>query len=325
MELFLGIDTSCYTTSLAIVDGKGNLLSEARRLLAVPKGGRGLAQNEAVFQHIANMAELFKEVIADYNIDCLQGVCASIRPRPVDGSYMPVFTVAESYGKSAAILNNIPFVGTSHQEGHIAAGVWSAQGPRESTFLAVHLSGGTTEVLKVTKCLSGQQLFNIELLGGSSDLHAGQFIDRVGVALGLPFPAGPHMEKLAVNSSLDVTLPSSVKGYDISFSGPEAAAMRMIEKNVESSDIARAVERCVGNSLEKVIGRAMDETGISSVLVVGGVSANLYIRERLFKRLQRNYGSTRMYFADPSLSTDNAVGVALLGLSILTKESTCFS
>lgn len=320
MELFLGIDTSCYTTSLAIVDGEGNLLSEARRLLVTPPGGRGLAQNEAVFQHINNLPDLFDQLCADADTSRLRGIAASIRPRPVQGSYMPVFRVARSFGRSLSAMFGVPFTGTSHQEGHLAAGIWSARGPQETEFLAVHLSGGTTELLHVSKGTGSDntgQVFKINLLGGTSDLHAGQFVDRVGVALGLPFPAGPQLEQLArtcpEDDSVAVTIPSSVKGYQISFSGPETQALRLIAQNTAKPLVARAVEKCIAASLEKLVRRAVADTGTKDVLIVGGVSANIFIREKLTAKLNHREIGVRLYFADPGLSSDNAVGTALIG------------
>lgn len=309
MELFLGIDTSCYTTSLAVVDGEGNLFSEARRVLKVPEGGRGLAQSEAVFQHIGSLPDLFTEVFGEFGSYTFKGVAASTCPRSVPGSYMPVFKVSEGYGRSIAALLGIPFLGTSHQEGHLAAGMWSAGGPKDKDFLAVHVSGGTTEILRVAREKSN---FGVKLLGGSSDLHAGQFIDRIGVGLGLPFPAGPHLEKLARESSQELSIPSSVRGFNVSFSGPEAQALRLIQWNQPAADIARAVEQCVANSLEKIIKLGILDTQLTSVLIVGGVSANLNIRERLRRRLEHKAVGARLYFASPELSSDNAVGTALL-------------
>lgn len=322
MELFLGIDTSCYTTSLAVVNSEGNLLSEARRILVTPKGGRGLAQNEAVFQHINNLPELFGQICTDVAAKDLRGIAASIRPRPVEGSYMPVFRVAESYGKSLSAILGVPFIGTSHQEGHLAAGLWSAHGPEEKKFLAVHLSGGTTELLSVAR-LDGPEttdnVFVISLMGGTSDLHAGQFVDRVGVALGLTFPAGPQLEQLAREAKQNgaeansVSIPSSVKGYQISFSGPETQAFRLIEHDTPKHLVARAIEKCISTTLEKVITKAVVDTGIKEVLLVGGVSANSFIRERLSAKLHQRSVGARLYFAAPGFSSDNAVGTALIG------------
>lgn len=318
MKICLGIDTSCYTTSLALMDSEGNLLSEARKLLKVPNGARGLSQSEAVFQHINNLPELVKNLFKE-NSTGISGktvhlVSASVRPRPLENSYMPVFKVAESYGKSIATLLNVPFISTSHQEGHIAAGIWSAKIPKMTEFLAIHVSGGTTELLKVkTRNLSENAGYDIDLIGGSNDLHAGQFVDRVGVALGLPFPAGPHLEEIAKLSKNNISLPSSVKGYNISFSGPESAAQRLLKsKTSDPQDIARAVEKCIALSLTKVLKKAIEETGYSNILVVGGVSSNNFIRQKLISEI-KGYKGSDIHFAETAYSSDNAVGVSAIG------------
>lgn len=319
MKLYLGIDTSCYTTSLALIDSEGNLFSQARKLLSVPVGGRGLAQNEAIFQHVTNLPGLMDQLLKSGHVRPA-GVISSVRPRPVQGSYMPVFRVAESYGRSIASLFGVPFLATTHQEGHIAAGIWSAGRPANEEFLAVHLSGGTSEILKVKRSLpSADNYYDIQLLGGSLDLHAGQLIDRVGVALGMPFPAGPYMEKTALEASGEYTMPSSVREYSISFSGPEAAAMRMIDKGIPAQEIARAVEKCISKSLEKVLRKAAIDSGLKSALVVGGVAANSFIRQKLISELEPGI---KLYFAEPALSSDNAVGVAVIGMHVLTGQHT---
>lgn len=189
------------------------------------------------------------------------------------------------------------------------AGLWSAGGPPDQEFLALHISGGTTELLRICRNPGG---FSEEILGCSADLHAGQFIDRIGVALGLPFPAGPALETLAAAGTAGrVVLPASVKDYRLSFSGPESQAQRLIGR-VEGADLALAVLACVAKSLEVLLRRAVEETGLKQVLVVGGVAANRYLRERLSRRLEHRAVGARLHFADPRYSTDNAVGVALL-------------
>lgn len=312
--LVLGIDTSCYTTSVALVNN-GQLICQKRQLLKVKDGQRGLQQSAAVFQHVQNLPGLIKDLLGNYTTQKVAAVCASTRPRPVAGSYMPVFTVAEGIGQILATTLQVPFLTTSHQEGHIMAGIWSAGGPAERIFLAVHISGGTTELLKVEYATNGS-LVAIELLGGTSDLHAGQFIDRVGVAMGMEFPAGPQLEKLATASTAELRLASSVKEFQISFSGPESAAQRLINEGNNTSDIARAVENCIATSIEKLVRRGVQQFNIGSVLIVGGVAANQYIRNRLKEQFVNNRAGTKLYFAEPQFSTDNAVGVALIGSKI---------
>jgi N6-L-threonylcarbamoyladenine synthase len=197
------------------------------------------------------------------------------------------------------------------------AGLWSAGGPNIAEFLALHISGGTTELLGVRRNQGG---FSEKTLGSTADLHAGQFIDRVGVALGLPFPAGPALEALArAGTPGRVTLSASVKGLRLSFSGPESQAQRLIGQ-VEAADLALAVLACVSKSLEGILRRAVEETGRNDVLVVGGVAANHYLRERLRRRLEHRAVGARLYFAEPRYSTDNAVGVALLARDRLSLQ-----
>lgn len=319
MKAVLGIDTSCYTTSVAVADINGNLVGEHRRLLTVPVGEKGLPQSQAVFQHIQNIAGVFEFIEPLLKNKELVAIAASIKPRPIKDSYMPVFTVSEALGRVLASTLGIPFWGTTHQEGHLIAGLWSAglwsnQLSPPLSFLAVHLSGGTSELLLVTT-RPGEARLNIDILGATQDLHAGQLIDRVGVALGLPFPAGPHLEKLARKAhDTKVFIPSSVKEYSFSFSGSETHAKRLISQGVAREEIARAVENCIAKTLEKVLRRAVEETGLKTVLIVGGVAANKHLRERLRHRLEHPAVGAQLYFAEPSLSTDNSVGVALSGV-----------
>ncbi len=307
--LYLGIDTSYYTTSLAVVDEAGRLLEDQRRPLRVPSGERGVSPPQAVWAHLHAVPEVAEPLLRRYGKE-IAAVCASVKPRPVEGAYLPPFKVSEGFGRSLAAALGVPFYPSTHQEMHIMAGLWSAdEPPIGERFLAVHLSGGTTELLRVTRRPGG---FDEELLGGTRDLHAGQFVDRVGVALGLPFPAGPHIERLAASGTPGkVRLPSSVSGWKVSFSGPETAAQRLVGQ-VEGADLAIAVLGCVAKTLEKWLRRAVAETGLNEILIVGGVSANQYLRQRLRDRLEHRAVGARLSFAQPQFSTDNAVGTALL-------------
>lgn len=307
--LYLGIDTSYYTTSLALVDDAGRLLEDQRRPLAVKQGERGVSPPQAVWAHLKALPEVAEPLLRAYGKE-IRAVAASVKPRPIEGAYLPPFKVSEGFGRSIAAALGVPFYPSTHQEMHIMAGLWSSDRPPEGErFLAVHLSGGTTELIRVTRRAGG---FDEELLGGTRDLHAGQFVDRVGVALGLPFPAGPHLEQLATGGEFGrITLPSSVQGYQISFSGPETAAQRLVGK-AEGADIALAVLACVAKTLEKWLRMAVDEIGLKEILIVGGVAANQILRQRLRERLEHPAVGARLSFAQPRFSTDNAVGTALL-------------
>ncbi len=316
----LGIDTSCYTTSVAVVSSTGELLTNHRRLLPIPSGEKGLQQGTAVFHHVQLLPELLTAAFAVVPASTINKVAAAVRPRPVDGSYMPVFTVASGQGRILAAALQVPFQATSHQEGHIQAGLWSSNWhPGNSPFLAVHLSGGTSEVLRVS-CEPGG--FNINKLGGTLDLHAGQLVDRLGVLMGLPFPAGPQLELLARQAETGkVSLTSAVRGYDFSFSGPASQAERLLAAGESPANVARAIEQCLAKTLEKVLRLAVEETKLKDILIVGGVAANYYLRRRLGHRLEHRAVGARLHFATPEHSSDNAVGVALLGCEKVTMSN----
>ena len=302
MVTILGIDTSCYTTSVALCDESGRLLSDKRRLLPVQAGSCGLRQSEALFLHVQQLSPLLQAAFAE-TTGQPAAVAVSARPRPIADSYLPVFRAGLCVAESIASALRIPCYFTSHQEGHLAAALYSLSANWQQPFLALHLSGGTGELLHVVPQPAGYQ---VEIIG-DTDLPPGQLIDRVGVALGLPFPAGPHLEKLAEEAAgTSFRLSGSVKDLHISFSGPEAAAQRAIrEGKTPGPEIALAVFDNIAKSLEKVIRTARRQTGCQKVLLVGGVAANQRIRAKL--------APLHVHIADPRYAGDNAVGVALLG------------
>jgi len=318
MKYIIGFDTSCYTTSMAIIDLEGNIILNEQKLLPVEQGQRGIRQSKALFEHLHNLPEVTEKVgriVSPYDI---AAICASIKPRPIEGSYMPVFMVSSLVGRSYANLLNIPFFETTHQESHIMAGLHTAAGLKSEHFVAIHLSGGTSEMLNVRVEKEG---FSISIIGNTQDLHAGQFVDRVGVALGMPFPAGPSLEKLAVNGREgEVVIPSFVRDTTIGFSGAETCAMRMIKSGKNPADIALGVYLCLSKTLEKWIINGTAISGATDILLVGGVASSNLLRQSLISRLKRRNANIRLYFAEPSVSKDSAVGTALLGLKKYKRE-----
>lgn len=308
---YLGIDTSNYTTSLAVVNEQAELVANIKQLLPVKTGERGLRQSEALFWHVKNLPLLMKETsekIPDLG-EFLRAAAVSTSPRPVDDSYMPVFLAGSGLAESLTALLQIPCFGLSHQENHIWAGLYSAGGPQAEQFLAVHLSGGTSEI--VSASVKSGYCLDLEILGGSSDLNAGQLVDRIGTAMDLPFPAGRDLERLALNSTKDLVIPSYHRDGQISFSGAEAAAVRMLQTE-QHADIAKAVLLNIARTVTKLIDWAQQQTQLTKVLMVGGVCSNLIIRKELVKRLPQ----LELFFAEPRLSVDNAVGAAVFaGLS----------
>lgn len=306
MNAVLGIDTSCYTTSVALA-ADGEVLSQRRRLLTVEAGERGLMQSEGVFQHVNRLPSLFEELMAEQTDVTIRAVCVSTRPRPVEHSYMPVFTVGTGYARTLASALRVPFYETSHQEGHIRAAMVDTPLQAKDRFLALHLSGGTTEVVTVDQ---GQ----LSLVGGSNDLHAGQFIDRVGVRLGLGFPAGSALEEMARQGDMQARLPIWVRGGVCSFSGSESAAQRLIDAGTLSAeDMAAEVFSCVARTVAKMVVNAAHEQKTGRVLLAGGVASSLFLRELVEGRVRKQDARIRLYWGRPELSGDNACGAALIG------------
>lgn len=302
---YLGIDTSNYTTSVAVVDSQGKLVLERRRLLEVPQGKHGLRQSEAFFQHVKFFPELYSlpAEVASH----LAGAAVSTRPRDVQDSYMPVFMAGHNFARVITHTLGIPLLECSHQHNHLAAGFWSAGWWPQGRILALHLSGGTSEVLEVEM----DEPPIVKVLGETRDINAGQFIDRVGVALGLSFPAGPHLEELAQAAKGSVRLASPVAEMNMSFSGPLSAALRLVGE-VEPGELARGVEDCVAKAVEKAMLKASQVSQSKHALIVGGVSSNARIRERLQRRLEHKAVGLSLHFATPQASRDSAIGCAVL-------------
>lgn len=307
-RVIVGLDTSCYTTSAAAVTVEGEVIASCRRLLPVPQGERGLRQSEAVFIHVRQLPEQI-EALSRHLTDCeIAAVCVSRRPRDEESSYMPVFHAGDAQGRSLAALLSVPCFATTHQRGHIAAAKVDS-GVLPGDLLAVHLSGGTTEVLS----LVGDEL---TLLGGTLDLHAGQVVDRTGVALDLPFPAGPYLEELAVRGTAKALLPVSMAdgGMSCHLSGAETQVQRWIAAgNMAKEDIAREVYDLLARTVARMVTTASEKTGIHQVLIAGGVSSSKLFRELVRQRIAKRDRDLHVCFGKPEYSGDNAVGVALLG------------
>lgn len=313
MKYVLGIDTSCYTSSLACVSLEGEVLLNKQVLLELADGTRGLQQSKAIFNHLKNLPSITSELKSTIDKPELVAVCSSVKPRPQKDSYMPVFVLSQSLGQVIANINNVPYYESTHQENHIMSGLYRLGGFKAKHFLVVHLSGGTTELLDVRVHNHG---FDIDMIGSSLDLHAGQFVDRIGVSLGLPFPSGPHLEELANNELESYDIKYYVKDLNISFSGPETHIQRQIVKGLDSRKIARGVYISLIKTLGKWLINAVKKGYPRDVLLVGGVSSSRLIREGLRADSEIKNEGLSLYFADPQLSKDNALGTALIGLNI---------
>ena len=303
-DAYLGIDTSCYTTSVLFMDRQGRVLSEARRLLEVKPGRCGLQQSEMVYQHTRNLPDLMEQATAGHRFRLL-GIGVSARPRPLADSYMPAFLAGQGLARSLAALYQVPLWEISHQENHLEAALWSAGGPGEDRFLFLHASGGTTDLLLAERVGDRCALTPV---GGSLDLHAGQFVDRVGVALGLAFPAGPALERLAARHGEIPELPVAVRGLQASLSGPCTAALRALAKGMAPADLAAGVQRVLAETFTRLIRNGAAQYGVRQVLLAGGVSSNTWIREQVTEKLAKRH--IHAWFAEGKYSSDNPAGCA---------------
>lgn len=295
--MFVGFDTSNYTTSAAVYD---RTIIQAKQVLTVKPGERGLRQSDAVFQHTVNLPKLLGQL--DYRD--IEAVGVSTRPRSIDGSYMPCFLVGEAVAAAVAETNNVPLYKTSHQIGHILAALYSA-GRLDliyDRFIAFHLSGGTTEALLVTP--DKGDIIKAEIISESTDLKAGQAIDRTGVMLNIPFPCGKELDRLSALSGKTYKIKPSMQGLNCSLSGVENKAKAMLEKGACAEDISKFVLTYITKTVCAMLDGIINEFGRMPILFSGGVSSNSMLRNTV----ENKYGA---YFAKPEFSLDNAAGVAV--------------
>lgn len=310
MPMFLGIDTSNYTTSAAVFNGE-DIISNCKKLLPVKDGACGLRQSDAVFHHTQQISDVVNKALnaADKGITA---VGVSVRPRDVDGSYMPCFTVGKSCAEVLSNALNVPLYTFSHQAGHVSAALYSA-GRLEllnKKFIAFHVSGGTTEALLVSPSI--ENIFDIQICAKTLDLNAGQLVDRVGVMLGLHFPCGAELEKLAIKFSGDVTAKATLKGADCCLSGIENICQRMLASGASHEETAYFCIKSVEKTLDKMCEQLLREYGRYPLVFAGGVMSNSIIKEHL-------KGKYSAFFAEPQFSSDNAAGIAVLSSVMYNK------
>lgn len=309
---FLGIDTSNYTTSAAILSADGEIV-QRKAPLPVAEGAVGLRQSDAVFGHVKQMGPLIDALFQDCGkltgekgqLICAIGV--SVSPRDETGSYMPCFLAGKMCAQSIAAALGKPLYEFSHQAGHISAALHDT-GLRElfnEEFLAFHVSGGTTQCLLVAPDKAGEKPFAIKTVARSLDLHAGQVIDRVGAMLGLPFPAGPHLEKLAVGADKSFPVKVGMKGADCCLSGVENQCAAMLEHGEQPENVARFCIDSIGHAVLKMTEQAVKAYPGRKLVYAGGVMSNSIIRDSVTKRFDAA-------FASPEFSSDNAAGIAVL-------------
>lgn len=297
----LAFDTSNYTTSVAVFDGNGG--KNASRLLDVAPGALGLRQSDALFAHVKRLPELADRLFCDMGAFVPDAVGASTRPRAVEGSYMPCFLAGQAQAEVFSSALKIPFYEFSHQQGHVAASVWSAGRMEllDKPHLAWHLSGGTTELLYITP--EGVSV-HAEKIGGTTDISAGQLIDRTGQLLELPFPAGKALDALSKEGSGKEFFRVKVQDTSFSLSGVQNKIQEFYAHGASKADTAAYALRCLIGAILKATENALRQYPRCEVVFAGGVSSNSMLRERC-KALPA-------VFCVPEFSTDNAMGTAIL-------------
>ena len=297
----IGFDTSNYTTSIAFFDGKDGV--NCSQLLPVREGELGLRQSDAVFHHTKSLPVLSGRLFSHIQADQITAVGVSTRPRAVDGSYMPCFMVGYSHAKLLSEALPVPLIECSHQQGHVAASLWSAErlDLMDTPHLAWHLSGGTTELLLVEP--DGNTV-NCKCIGGTTDISAGQLIDRTGQLLGLPFPAGKHLDALWREAERRDLFRVKCSGLSFSLSGVQNKVNRYFEECNDKAETAAYALRCVSYAVYTATQNAMKEYPGLPVVFSGGVASNSMLRDKL--------APLNPIFCQPQYATDNAMGVAVL-------------
>ena len=303
MSVYLGIDTSNYTTSVCLYDSESGGVISRRRLLPVKDGELGLRQSDAVFHHVRQLPELFGDAFEGFS-GGIKAIGVSTRPRAVDGSYMPCFTVGDAAASVISSVTGAPSYRFSHQQGHIAAALYSIGrlDLLHERHVAFHVSGGTTEALLVN---DDEGFLSTRLIAKTLDLNAGQLIDRVGVMLGLPFPCGRELERLALNCDESIKTRPVLKGRDCCLSGGENLAQKLLSDGKSPEYTARFAIEYVYSAIKGMSDKIREEYGDLPFVYAGGVMSDSIIRDRLTNE-------SDCLFSKPEFSSDNAAGIAVL-------------
>ncbi|MCQ2429681.1 MAG: peptidase M22 [Clostridia bacterium] len=326
LPCWVGFDTSNYTTSAAVAvrdpdtPGALKIAANLKAPLPVAPGGRGLRQSEAVFAHVKNLPGLIaslREMLTagGYTV---AGAGVSSKPRDAEDSYMPCFLVGVAAAEAFAAGAGCPLYTFSHQSGHITAALYSsgalyrdraAGRPLTGDYLAFHVSGGTTEAVAAHPRRGG---FDVELLGRGADLHAGQVIDRTGVMMGLDFPCGPALERLAVKNQKKLPpVKLCVRDGVCNLSGVENQAAKLWRDTQDGPLVASYVLTFIGRTLRLMTDQIQEKLAargsVLPVVYAGGVMSNRFIRP-IFSEGTR----WEVLFSEPAFSADNAAGIALL-------------
>ncbi len=305
MPEFLGIDTSNYTTSAAVYISDENRIVQRKRLLPVKEGALGLRQSDAVFHHTKQLPDIVEELFSAEGFGEFSAVSASARPRNLEGSYMPCFLCGEGLARCVAAVKKVPLYTTSHQIGHILAALYSADKLDyvKQPFIAFHVSGGTTDCLLCKP--DNVNILNVTEICSSLDLNGGQAVDRVGLMLGLRFPCGAELEKLAVKADKHMKIKPVLKNGCCCLSGVENKCRTMLDKGESPENTAAYCLDFIAGTIISMTGYVMEKYGRLPLVYAGGVMSDRLIRDRIISRYKD------AAFAEPQYSCDNAAGTAI--------------
>lgn len=305
MPIYIGIDTSNYTTSVAVLDTSKNEFKSSKKLLPVPDGALGLRQSDAVFAHIKSLPSVYKEISVCFCLHTAEAIGVSSKPREAPDSYMPCFLAGVTSAKLIAETLDIPCFEFSHQQGHILSVLYTQNRLKllKEGFLAWHLSGGTTELLKVAP--SGNNRFKEEKLGGTTDISVGQLIDRCGAMLGFRFPSGKEVDALALHNETQDYFPVRVNDCSFSLSGMENKIKQKKLRGDNPDDIAGFLLRTISHTVLEATYQAFAKYSETPVVMTGGVSGSKMIKAAFSKN------GIDAVFASPEYSSDNALGTAV--------------
>ena len=307
----LGIETSCDETGIAIYDDKAGLL--ANQLYSQVKlhaDYGGVVPELASRDHVRKTVPLIQAALKEAGLQAqdIDAVAYTAGPGLVGA-----LLVGATIGRSLAFAWNVPAIAVHHMEGHLLAPMLE-DNPPEFPFVALLVSGGHTQLIGVTG------IGEYTLLGESIDDAAGEAFDKTAKLLGLDYPGGPMLAKMAqqgVEKRFVFPRPMTDRpGLDFSFSGLKTFAANTIRDNPDDAqtraDIARAFEDAVVDTLAIKCRRALDQTGFTRLVIAGGVSANRTLRSKLAEMMQKRGGE--VFYARPEFCTDNGAMIAYAGM-----------
>lgn len=300
-KLFLGVDTSCYTTSLCLMDENFNIIADNRKILFVKDGSKGLRQNEMIFQHINNLTQLYDDIAKNHPVKNITAIAVTDKPRNIEGSYMPAFLSGLNFAKTLSITLGIPLYFLSHQEAHVYSSMLGSNLNINTKAISVHMSGGTTEILSTS--LVDEEI-RCDIIGGTKDISFGQLIDRIGVYRGLSFPAGPMMNQIAEYTKLK-SPKVKTDGY-FNLSGLENYYKGL--NNINDGELFYNLFSTIKNVLFDSILLLTQEHGLDTVILAGGVASNTIIRDILTSDLHER--NIKCFIPEKEYCSDNGIGAA---------------